>query len=123
MHRLAALALPVVFATSLAACDYDGEPHHPGDPAVSRLSVRTAPNTTPQPGDTLTFYALFPDSTSERYLIAWYLDGRGRRVASGCLRAICAKWIVPPGTGTYNHAIQVTSGGGGNLNPFTTVVP
>ncbi len=107
MRRFAALALPVLFAASLAACDYDGEPHHPGDPAVPRLSVRTAPSTTPQPGDTLTFYALFPDSTSERYLIAWYLDERGRELLGGCTRGDCAKWIVPPGSGRYNHSIQV----------------
>ena len=106
-----------------AACDYNSEPHHPGDPAVPRLSVRTMPATTPQPGDTLTFYALFPDSTSERYLIAWFLDARGKRVGSGCPRAVCAKWIVPSGRDTYNHAVQVSGANGVSGIPFTTIVP
>lgn len=119
MQRLAALVLPL----ALAACDYDGEPHHPGDPAVPLLSVRTVPSTPPQPGDTLTFCALFPDSTSERYRIGWNLDPRGKAAPPHCPRLVCVRWIVPLGQGTYNHAIQVKSGVGGNLTPFITVVP
>ncbi len=119
MHRLAALVLPLL----LTACDYDGEPQHPGDPAVSRLGVRTVSGTTPQPGDTLTFYALFPNSTSARYRTRWNLDVRGKRVLPDCVRALCVRWVVPPGKGTYNHAVQVSGDNGLSGIPFTTVVP
>lgn len=118
MRRLAALVLPLL----LTACDH-GEDYHPGDPAVSRLGVRTVPGTTPQPGDTLTFYALFPDSTSERYRIGWFLDERGRGALSPCPRVVCVRWIVPLGRGTYNHRMQVASDEGISGTGFTTVVP
>ncbi len=122
MHRLLALALPLV----LAACSgLENEPdNQTGNPGTGlRIGVLTRPEATPTPGDTLTFYVTFPDSVSTRYRTSWYMDQRGTQLPGGCTRSVCIKWIIPAGDGTYQHSVQVAGNGGISSVPFTTVVP
>lgn len=122
MHRLLALALPLV----LAACSgLENEPdNQTGNPGTGlRIGVLTRPEATPTPGDTLAFYITFPDSTSERVFIRWTLDTQGQRIPAVCTRAVCARWIVPAASGTYQHYVSVANPRGQSRVPFTTVVP
>ena len=114
------LALSLV----LAACGDYGSNNPGGDP-VTGLPIRvlTRPATTPRTGDTLTFFVTFPDSASGRYGIGWDLDERGKEIFGGCTRGVCAKWIVPPGSGEYTHDVTVSSMQGISRVPFKTIVP
>ena len=87
------LALAATLAASLAACNgLDSGPDNGGNSDTGlRIGILTRPSVTPRPGDTLTFYVTFPDSTNERVLIAWTLDTRGKRLPGDCTRAVCAK--------------------------------
>ena len=114
------LALPLV----LAACDDYGSNNPDGGPGTGLpIRVLARPAMTPHAGDTLTFFVAFPDSASERYGIGWDLDERGQRILSGCTRGVCAKWIVPPGSGDYRHDVTVSSLQGLSRVPFKTLVP
>lgn len=124
MPRLVALPL----AATLAACAGFDLGDGPGDPganpgALDRMDVITRPATPPRPGDTLTFFVVFPDSASTRYEIAWDLDERGERIPSGCTRAVCAKWVVSmTPRGRYEHDVTVNSSRGMTRYPFETLV-
>ena len=117
------LALPLV----LAACldnDYGSNNPDGGPGAGVSPGLVTRPATTPRPGDTLTFFVAFPDSTNERYSISWTLDVRGERVPGGCTRAVCARWIVPAGSGAeYSHYYTLSSPRGLSRRAFLTLVP
>ena len=119
------LALAASLALTLAACglleqgsDDGGNPQ-----ALDRMDVLTRPSTPPRPGDTLTFFVVFPDSATTRYAIRWDLDERGERLPSGCTRAVCAKWVVPmTPRGRYEHDVTVNSSRGQTVFPFETLV-
>ena len=116
----------LALAATLAACDLmENEPDDgTGNFGTGlRIGILTRPATTPTPGDTLTFFVTFPDSTSERVLIAWYTDPRGKAIPSGCTRGVCTKWVVPTGSATYQHSVLVANPRGQSRVPFTTVVP
>ena len=126
MHRRLALALPLALGIGLAACDLlVNEPDSgTGNPGTGlRIGVLTQPAVTPKPGDTLTFYVTFPDSTSERVQISWRTDPRGEPIPSGCTRGVCTKWIVPAVADTYHHYVTISANAGISRVPFTTVVP
>lgn len=118
---LLALLLVLAACVDLDFSDDSGSTGNPG--AGVDIGVLTRPATTPRPGDTLTFFAVFKDSTSDKYAIRWDLDRRGQRILSGCPRGVCAKWIVPPGSGDYRHYIEVSSSKGLSSFPFKTDVP
>lgn len=123
MRRHTPFALLLVLG--LAACgileqgsDDGGNPQ-----ALDRMDVVTRPSTPPRPGDTLTFYVVFPDSATTRYAIGWNLDRRGEELFGGCTGGVCAKWVVPSvSRGRYEHFVTVSSSRGLTRYPFETLV-
>ena len=118
-------ALWSLLAFPLAACGDHGSNNPDGGPGAGvNLDVVIRPATTPRPGDTLTFFAVFPDSTNRRYQISWNLDTRGTELLGGCTRGVCAKWIVPAGRGAeYSHYYSVSSPRGISSRASLTLVP
>ena len=119
------LAPSLLLPASLTAClDFEHENDTGGNPpALDRMDVVTRPASAPRPGDTLTFFVVFPDSATTKYAIAWTLDTRGERLSSGCTRAVCAKWVVPmTSRGRYEHYVDVSSSRGLTVYPFETLV-
>ena len=120
-----ALWLLLAFPLAFAACgDYGSNNPDGGSGAGVSPDVVTRPATTPRPGDTLTFFVVFPDSVSDRYNIRWDLDERGKGLRGGCSGAVCAKWIVPVGANVeYTHDVTVSSRLGLSRHPFKTILP
>ncbi len=101
--------LPLLLAASLTACGLveQGSDDGGNPKALDRMDVITRPATAPRPGDTLTFFVVFPDSATTKYAIGVDISiSEGEELFGGCTRAVCAKWVVPMAPrGRYEHYV------------------